>query len=524
MTDLPSDGPSGTSASESASESPSGGPTGDPAMPATAQEAADAPPGTTSSAYVDTTLIDPDQPDADVLVLFGATGDLAKRKLFPSLYHLERSGTLTVPVVGVARSDWSDDEFREHARDSIRAHVGEVDEAVLDSLTARLDLIQGDYADAATWSELRDTLDRHGSRNAVFYMAIPPSIFPMVAESLASVGLNRRGRIVVEKPFGRDLASAIELNRTLHSVFAEDHIFRIDHYLGKEAVEDLLVFRFANTLIEPVWNRNYVRSVQITMSETIGVEGRGSFYEGVGAIRDVMQNHLLQVVALLAMEPPAGPDAGFLQDEKTKVIKAMKPIDCETMVRGQYVGYRDEDGVADDSQVETFVAARLEIESWRWAGVPWYVRVGKGLAQDATEAVIELREPPRMLFDEAGSPRPERNLIRLRLGKHDGVTFALQAKTPGPNLDSQEVDVDVDFAAALGERQDAYERLLGDALVGSLRRFARQDVVEGTWEIVQPALDHPGPIYPYFRNSWGPSEADSILAPGDVWFAPSPER
>ena len=485
---------------------------------------ADAPPGTTSSAYVDTTLIDPDQPDADALVLFGATGDLAKRKLFPSLYHLERSGTLTVPVVGVARSDWSDDEFRQHARESITAGVDDVDGAVLDSLTSRLDLIQGDYADEATWAELRDTLDRHGSTNAVFYMAIPPSIFPMVAEKLASVDLNTRGRIVVEKPFGRDLPSAIELNRTLHSVFAEDHIFRIDHYLGKEAVEDLLVFRFANTLIEPVWNRNYVRSVQITMSETIGVEGRGSFYEGVGAIRDVLQNHLLQVVALLAMEPPAGPDAGFLQDEKTKVIKAMKPIDCAAMVRGQYVGYREEDGVAEDSSVETFVAAHLEIESWRWAGVPWYVRVGKGLAQDATEAVVELREPPRMLFDEAGSPRPERNLIRLRLGKNDGVTFALQAKTPGPNLDSQEVDVDVDFAAALGQRQDAYERLLGDALVGSLRRFARQDVVEGTWEIVQPALDQPGPIYPYFRKSWGPSEADSILAPGDVWFAPSPAR
>ncbi|MEL6892468.1 MAG: glucose-6-phosphate dehydrogenase, partial [Actinomycetota bacterium] len=308
------------------------------------------------------------------------------------------------------------------------------------------------------------------------------------------------------------------LNKTLHSVFAEDHIFRIDHYLGKEAVEDLLVFRFANTLIEPVWNRNYVRSVQITMSETIGVEGRGAFYEGVGAIRDVLQNHLLQVVALLAMEPPAGPDSGFLQDEKAKVINAMRPMDCDALVRGQYVGYRDEDGVPDDSEVETFAAARLEIDSWRWAGVPWYVRVGKGLAAAATEAVVELRRPPRMLFDEAGGPPPGRNLIRLRLGKNDGVTFALQAKTPGPEMDRQEVDVDVDFAAALGERQDAYERLLGDALLGSLRRFARQDVVEGTWRVVQPALDRPGPIYPYFRESWGPSEAENILVNNDVWY------
>lgn len=474
--------------------------------------------------YVDTAQIDPNQPEADALVLFGATGDLAKRKLFPSLYHLERSGTLSVPVIGVARSDWTDDGFREHARESIETRVDDHDEAVIASLSDRLDLIQGDYADEATWEELRDTLDRHGSRTAVFYMAIPPSIFPMVAEKLASVGLNERGRIVVEKPFGRDLDSAVELNQTLHSVFAEDHIFRIDHYLGKEAVEDLLVFRFANTLLEPVWNRNYVRSVQVTMSETIGVEGRGSFYEGVGAIRDVLQNHLLQVVALLAMEPPAGPDARFLQDEKAKVINAMRPIECGHMVRGQYVGYRDEDGVPDDSSVETFAAVRLEIDSWRWAGVPWYVRVGKGLAENATEAVIELREPPRMLFDEEGSPQPERNLIRLRLGKNDGVTFALQAKTPGPSLDSQEVDVDVDFAAALGERQDAYERLLGDALVGSLRRFARQDVVEGTWAIVQPALDDPGEIFPYFRESWGPSEADNILEPGDHWYPPSPAR
>jgi glucose-6-phosphate 1-dehydrogenase len=261
------------------------------------------------------------------------------------------------------------------------------------------------------------------------------------------------------------------------------------------------------------------------MSESIGIEGRGNFYEGVGAIRDVLQNHLLQVVALLAMEPPAGSDPGFLQDEKAKVIAAMRPIDSSTLVRGQYVGYRDETGVTEGSEVETYAAARLEIDSWRWAGVPWYVRVGKGLAESATEAVIELKSPPRMLFDEAGSPPPERNLIRLRLGKNDGVTFALQAKTPGPDMDSQEVDVDVDFAAALGERQDAYERLLGDALIGSLRRFARQDVVEGTWRVVQPALDEPGPVYPYFRDTWGPSEASSILVnDDDVWYPPSTTR
>jgi glucose-6-phosphate 1-dehydrogenase len=467
------------------------------------------------------TLPHTDQPAADALVLFGATGDLAKRKLFPALYHLERSGQLNVPVIGVARSDWTDQAFCERAEESIIAADPHADAAVIGPLMDRLDLIQGDYADQATWESLRDTLDGHGSENAVYYMAIPPSMFPIVAQQLASVGLHHRGRIVVEKPFGRDLASARELNETLATVFPEQRIFRIDHYLGKEAVEDLLVFRFSNALLEPVWNRRYVRSVQVTMSETIGVEGRGSFYDGVGAIRDVLQNHLLQVVALLAMEPPAGSDSQYLQDEKAKVMAAMKPIDPAELVRGQYVGYRDEPGVEEGSSVETFAACRLEIDSWRWAGVPWYVRVGKGLAESATEAVVEFQRPPRLLFDEAGGPPPDRNLVRFRLGNHDGVTFALQAKTPGPHLDSQEVDISVDFAAALGERRAAYERLLGDALLGSPRRFARQDVVEHTWRIVQPTIDEPGPVHPYFRGSWGPAEADRLLTDGDHWYEPT---
>jgi glucose-6-phosphate 1-dehydrogenase len=466
-------------------------------------------------------LYDTRQPGADALVLFGATGDLAKRKLFPALYHLERTGQLHVPVIGVARSDWTDDAFCERARESIIAADPHADAAVVEPLMGRLDLIQGDYADQATWDELRDTLDRHGSKQAVYYMAIPPSMFPEVARRLASVDLNQRGRIVVEKPFGRDLESARDLNATLASVFPEERIFRIDHYLGKESVEDLLVFRFSNTLLEPIWNRRYVRSIQVTMSETIGVEGRGSFYDGVGAIRDVLQNHLLQVVALLAMEPPAGSDSQFLQDEKAKVMAAMRPIDPAQLVRGQYVGYRDEPGVDASSSVETFAAAHIEIDSWRWAGVPWYVRAGKSLATSATEAVIEFHSPPRLLFDEAGGPPPGRNLVRFRLGKQDGVTFALQAKTPGPHLDSQEVDISVDFAAALGERSEAYERLLGDALAGSPRRFARQDVVEQTWRVVQPALDEPGPVHPYFTGSWGPSEADRLLADGDRWYEPS---
>jgi glucose-6-phosphate 1-dehydrogenase len=273
-------------------------------------------------------------------------------------------------------------------------------------------------------------------------------------------------------------------------------------------------------MLEPIWNRNYVRSVQITMSETIGVEGRGGFYEGVGAIRDFLQNHLLQVAALAAMEPPVGPDSSYLQDEKAKVFAAMKPIDPAAMVRGQYVGYRDEAGVAADSSVETFVAARIDIDSWRWAGVPWYVRCGKGLAAAATEVVVEFREPPSLLFDEAGGPAPHRNLVRFRLGKNDGVTFTLQAKTPGQHLDSQDVDIAVDFAAALGQRREAYERLLDDALAGSPRRFARQDIVEQTWRVVQPTLDSPGAVHPYFRGSWGPAEAERILH-GDTWFVPA---
>ena len=462
-----------------------------------------------------------EQPAADALVLFGATGDLAKRKLFPALYGLEKSKVLHIPVIGVARSDWTDQGFRDHAAESIREHHTERDEAIIASLQGRMDLIQGDYSDPGTWESLRDALDRHHSCNAVYYMAIPPSMFPKVAERLASVGLNGRGRIVVEKPFGRDYESAVELNRTLSSVFPEERIFRIDHYLGKESVEDLLVFRFSNTLLEPVWNRNYVRSVQVTMSETIGVEGRGAFYDEVGAIRDVLQNHLLQVVSLLALEPPAGTLSQYLQDEKAKVLAAMKPIEPNDVVRGQYVGYRDEPGVAADSNVETFAAAKLEIDSWRWAGVPWYVRVGKGLAVAATEAVIEFHSPPRLLFDEAGGPPPDRNLVRFRLGERDGVTFALQAKTPGPHMDSQEVDIAVDFASALGERASAYERLLGDAINGAPRRFARLDIVEHTWRVVQPALDLQEPVNPYFRGSWGPAEANDVLN-GDAWFDPSP--
>ena len=458
---------------------------------------------------------------ADALVLFGATGDLAKRKLFPALYHLERHGGLDVPVVGVARSDWDDDRFREHARNAIEKACDEPNADVLDGLLRRMRLVGGDYSSLETFSRLAQLLDEVHSTCAVFYLASPPAAFPNICQSLAAVGLHERGRVVVEKPFGRDLESARELNGVLHEAFPEERIFRIDHYLGKESVEDLLVFRFSNSLLEPIWNRNHVACVQVTMAERIGVEGRGAFYDTVGAIRDVIQNHVLQVVTLLAMEPPVGPDARHLADEKAKVLMATRPIDPAGVVKGQYRGYTDEPGVARGSLTETFAAVRLDIDSWRWAGVPFYVRAGKALAETATEAVVELKDPPRLLFDEIPGPPPERNLIRFRLGNDDGVSITLQAKTPGDQLDSQTVDLSVDFAAALGERKDAYERLLGDAIAGNPRRFARQDIVEEAWRIVQPVLDLPSAVHVYDRGSWGPPQAYALLEHGTYWHDPA---
>ena len=455
--------------------------------------------------------------NSDAFVFFGATGDLAYKKIFPALQAMIQHGELEMPIIGIARAGWSLDKLRKRARESVQEHGG-VDKAAFATLSAQLRYVDGDYNEPATYGRVCQALN--GARRPVHYLAIPPSMFGTVVQGLARAGCARNARVIVEKPFGRDLVSARALNRTLHEVFPESSVFRIDHYLGKEAVEDLLVFRFSNMLLEPAWNRNYVRSVQITMAESIGVEGRGSFYDSVGAVRDVFQNHLLQVASLLAMEPPVGADSSYLQDEKAKVLAAMVPIDPAEMVRGQYEGYLDEKGVTAGSTTETFVAATLYINSWRWAGVPWHLRVGKALAANVTEAVVELREPPQLLFDEAGGPEPGRNLIRFRLGKDDGVTFGLQAKTPGPHLDSQEVDLRVDFAAALGERQDAYERLLDDALDGSARRFAREDVVDHTWRIVQPALDDPGPVHPYPRGSWGPGQADRVCG-GDPWFEPS---
>jgi glucose-6-phosphate 1-dehydrogenase len=455
-------------------------------------------------------------------VLFGATGDLARKKLFPALYRLAAK-QLGVPVVGVAVSDWDDARLRAYATEAVQAAEGQVDGPALKELAGGLAMVSGDYRDPATFAALARRLAEAGAARPVYYLAIPPGLFPVVVQGLAQGGLSQGARVVVEKPFGRDLASARELNRVLHQVFPERSIFRIDHYLGKEPVENLLVFRFANAFLEPVWNRRYVASVQVTMAETFGVEGRGGFYDGVGAIRDVIQNHLLQVVALLAMEPPVDAEPDSLRDEKVKVLKAMRPADPARLVRGQYEGYHGEPGVAPGSAVETFAALRLEIDSWRWAGVPFFVRAGKGLPATALEAVVELHAPPRLLFSPDGcQPRP--NFLRFRLGPGDGVTVCVQAKEPGERLVSHPVELQVDFERVFGARQQAYQRLLGDALEGNPARFARQDGVEHAWRIIQPLLDQPGPVHGYRRGSWGPAEAVTVMAGHGGWHDPAPGR
>ena len=362
------------------------------------------------------------------------------------------------------------------------------------------------------YDELAKRLE--GADRPAFYLAIPPSVFPQVVQGLAKSGLAARGRVIVEKPFGRDQESARELNGWLAGAFEQKSIFRIDHYLGKESVEGLLVFRFANTFLEPFWNRNYVAGVQITLGEAFGTEGRAGFYDGVGAIRDVLQNHLLQVVALLAMEPPIADDADAYRDEEVKVLRQVAPLLPRNTVRGQYVGYLDEEGVAPSSTTETFVSTCLTIESWRWAGVPFYLRAGKNMPGSATEAVIELRRPPRLLFAGQAADVPSTNLVRFRLGHSDGVTLSVQAKAPGARTLTQPVDLNVDFESALGHRREAYERLLDDAMDGRRHRFAREDTIEEEWRIVDPILDLPDRPVPYYKGTWGPPAAHE---PADGW-------
>ncbi len=454
-------------------------------------------------------------PASDAFVFFGATGDLAYKQIFPALQALIIGGRLDVPVIGVAKSGWNLDRLKERARESLEKHGG-VDEQAFTKLCSLLRYIDSDYHDESTYQELRRVLGE--ARQPLYYLAIPPSMFATVIDGLCRTGCAEEARVIVEKPFGRDLSSARELNRILTKVFPERAIYRIDHFLGKEPVQNIYYTRFANSIFEPIWNRNYIASVQITMAENFGVQGRGKFYEEAGAIRDVLQNHLLAIVAFLAMDAPSGDDPGAQRDENTRLLRAIRPLDPAEVVRGQFRGYRQEPGVAPHSTIETFVAVRLLIDSWRWEGVPFYIRSGKCLPVSSTTVTVEFKRPPREAFGEVVPMMS--NHFRFRLSPDVLIELGIRVKMPG------EIGVGEDVALTLvqneGDATEPYERLLGDALIGNPALFALESTVEEQWRIVEPILGGTTPLYFYEQNTWGPAEADQIIAGDGFWYNPAP--
>jgi glucose-6-phosphate 1-dehydrogenase len=456
---------------------------------------------------------------SDALVVFGVTGDLAHKQIIPALYAMVKRGELTVPVIGVAFPNWSLERLHKRIVQSIKQSGGVDNERALKTLLARFKYVSGDYKEPATFAKIKQAL--YGARRPAHYLAIPPSLFETVIENLGTAGLAKGARVIVEKPFGRDLASAKELNRVARSVFPEDSIFRIDHFLGKEAIMNILYFRFANSFLEPIWNRNYVASVQVTMAEDFGIKGRGGFYESAGCLRDVIQNHLFQIVALLAMEPPATRDYGSVQTEKAKVFEAMQPLKSDDLVRGQYIGYRQEDDVARNSDVETFCAVRMYIDSWRWAGVPFYLRSGKYMPTTATEVLVELKPAPQRLFGDSAPTIGRANYLRFRCSPDAAIAIAARVKDPGKEFIGTQQELYL--SEHLAGQETPYERLLGDAMAGDGALFTREDAVEAAWAVVDAVLKKHKPVRMYKRGTWGPKEADALLACGDSWHAPGAE-